>query len=427
MDATGKPLKSIVGVTVIDSALFAGQRGSYSLKEMLFATGNIAYGGLKQFPDNLLNARVSDDMLIAEQWNGYHWKDVIGGKVNNSHILRTNIHFSGKVVRDVPHLPADTTVATFFLQHDLRAYQDFLREDGVFNFALYFDFHGQEDVFYSIEDDGRRIDDARIEFDGPPVINFPASDFAVSVSLDPYAQFAKRRVELGEAYGRRSMDQLADDERSPHELMENEIDGADVSINLDEYLIFPTMEEILREIVPSLNHRWRNKKHTVRVRITEPDRFPNEDPIYFVDGVLTTDTDYFMALVPAEVATIKVITSQAKLSKFGNLGKNGVVLVETKVIGNADRVPRSKSFFEASGLTDALPFRVIAHNEERRFPDFRAALFWAPVLRSDKSGKISFSFCAADNPGRFKIIVDGITEDGEPVYAESTFDVTIRE
>jgi hypothetical protein len=425
-DAHGQALKSVVGVTVIDASLFSGHEGSYSLKEMLLATGNVAFGGLKELPRLSLNPKIWDDVLISEQWNRYRWTDVLKGKERGSHVLKTNIHFSGTILREDRHSPVDTTIATFFLQHDIRAYEDYPKKNGAFDFALYFDFHGQEDVFYSIEEDGKRIDDARLLLNEPPVITFPESEFIATEKLDSYMRFAQRRIEIREAYQRRSIDQLVEDEKSPHHQLEDEIDGADVTINLDDYLIFPTMEETLREIIPGLYHRWRNREHTVRVRLTEPDDFPTENPIYFVDGVLTTDTDYFMALKPADVASIKVITSQQKLSTFGNLGKNGIVLVETKISGNADRVPRSKSYFKATGLTDAIQFQMVPHNK-RRIPDFRASLFWTPVLYSDASGRISFSFCAADNPGRFRIIVDGIAENGEPVYAESTFEVVYKE
>ncbi len=95
-------------------------------------------------------------------------------------------------------------------------------------------------------------------------------------------------------------------------------------------------------------HRWHNGKSVVRVWIDDIDKMGTDDPVYVIDGVMTDDTDYFMSLKPENVSTIKVVCTMEKLRVFGAVGRNGVVLVETKLLDNAKNVPPA----DLAGLRD---------------------------------------------------------------------------
>jgi uncharacterized protein YfaS (alpha-2-macroglobulin family) len=58
-----------------------------------------------------------------------------------------------------------------------------------------------------------------------------------------------------------------------------------------------------------------------------------------------------------------------------------------------------------------------------RLPDFRTLLYWAPDLKTDASGKQALSFYSSDLPGRYAIIVQGISSDGRSGSKVSYFDV----
>ena len=49
-------------------------------------------------------------------------------------------------------------------------------------------------------------------------------------------------------------------------------------------------------------------------------------------------------------------------------------------------------------------------------PDFRSTLYWNPNLQTDLSGKCNFSFYSADRITTYKVLIEGMTEEGEIVY-----------
>ena len=131
-----------------------------------------------------------------------------------------------------------------------------------------------------------------------------------------------------------------------------------------------------------------------------------------------------MSLKPVEVVSIKIINSAGKLQTMGSIGKNGIVLVETKIVGHAARVPRSNYAFEVQGLTPPSQiYRGQASLIGPRVPDLRTNLYWNPGFKTDSTGRASAMLHASDVTGTYIIKIEGFTERGAPIYAEKTFQV----
>src|SRR5690606_5784640 len=187
-------------------------------------------------------------------------------------------------------------------------------------------------------------------------------------------------------------------------LMEEEVSGADIVVNFDDYFLFPTMAETLREIVPSLQYRKQRGRDVVRLFFEDRRRFAEEEPLYVIDGVVTDNTAYFLNLKPNDVASVRIINSAPKLHMLGAIGTNGIILVETKVPENTSRVPRSRSVFRLLGLNEASS----RHKEEfaarpPRVPDLRTNLYWNPRILSDSTGDIVIPVYSSDVPGEYRI------------------------
>ena len=56
------------------------------------------------------------------------------------------------------------------------------------------------------------------------------------------------------------------------------------------------------------------------------------------------------------------------------------------------------------------------NNNDVLIPDFRSTLYWNPNLQTDLSGKCNFSFYSADRITTYKVLIEGMTEEGEIVY-----------
>ena len=48
-------------------------------------------------------------------------------------------------------------------------------------------------------------------------------------------------------------------------------------------------------------------------------------------------------------------------------------------------------------------------------PDYRTTLYWNPCIRTDADGRAAFGFRTSDAPADFRIDIEGLTPDGQPV------------
>jgi hypothetical protein len=56
-------------------------------------------------------------------------------------------------------------------------------------------------------------------------------------------------------------------------------------------------------------------------------------------------------------------------------------------------------------------------------PDLRSTLYWAPDIQLNEHGEAMLSFLNSNQKGRFRAIVEGVTESGVPVSASFTYEV----
>ncbi|MDC0584608.1 hypothetical protein OAO55_02645 [Bacteroidales bacterium] len=57
-------------------------------------------------------------------------------------------------------------------------------------------------------------------------------------------------------------------------------------------------------------------------------------------------------------------------------------------------------------------------------PDFRKTLYWQPNIKIDKNGRTQVSFYTGDRFTKAKYILEGITNNGVPVYCEGLFEIS---
>jgi hypothetical protein len=372
---------------------------------------------------------VFDNFLITQQPRLFRWPEV-WNKTHGAdiHNFRTALSVSGRAYRRNSSEPLpDSTHLTFFLVEDVMTYATYPGAGGKFSFTTLNDFVGDDKIYYRADLKGVTLKDVAVEFaqdDAIPAANTGAV-YRETNNRPAYGTFAAQQKFIGQAYAFTRRAPVKRYEKiNPHAFLEEEIFDADVTINLRDYLLFPDMEETLREIIPYLQHRWHDKQHVVRVYITDLERLGVDDPLYMIDGVLTDNTDYFMSLKPEEVATIKVVCTWEKLRTFGELGKSGMVLVETTIPGNARNVPAPLNVITMKGVTPAarLPLAVDP-TADRRYPQLKAALYWNPEIRTDDNGDATITFYTPDNTGEYSIEIDGMTQGGRPFSGHDTFQV----
>lgn len=139
-----------------------------------------------------------------------------------------------------------------------------------------------------------------------------------------------------------------------------------------------------------------------------------------------TAGDRLAMIDPNMVDRIEVTTRVNSL--YGDAGRNGVIAIFTKS-GSTNKLSnlqdlKTVDVYKMSGYSTPREFKSPAYKsptvDDKEKPDYRSTIYWNPQLNTDGiSGTCSVSIFAADLPGRYRIIVEGMTETGKPIRSES--------
>jgi TonB-linked SusC/RagA family outer membrane protein len=111
---------------------------------------------------------------------------------------------------------------------------------------------------------------------------------------------------------------------------------------------------------------------TYSIKIRGQNSITTGDPLYVVDGVVTSDIEF---LNPADIDRIDILKDASSTAIYGSRGSNGVVLVQTKNAGLVKAAKISISYDGYYGI------RKLAHLPEfmdgREWIDFRTSAFYS--------------------------------------------------
>jgi hypothetical protein len=430
-DNVGNPLPGDFSISVFQKELFPTLSSLTFGEEVLLK--NSFYQIKKELPTSLNeagNPELLDHLLAMKIGGTIPWSDILNPATKLSPRFTNNLKIRGKAIFKNSGKPVpDSTLLMGYLQNTMVGYEAHTTKNGSFEMPFLYDFWGNDELFYLMEYKGKEMSEEyqiipeAIEFKVPfPAITTPLD------STDAYGDYTIKKKIVEESYTFfSSAKEKTTVFKNLNERFEDEAMGTDFTVNVQDYIAFPTMEDLIREVVPYLQHRKKGSTATVKLLIKQKESFllPKGEPLFLIDGVLTKNKNFFMSLKPVDVMTIKLINNPNKLSPFGVLGKNGIVLVETKKSVAASATQNS-TVIHVQGLSKPLDARHTTHSSggSPRIPDLRALLYWNPLQSLDSYGKSRCSFYTSDNVGSFGIVVRGITKQGEPFEARGSFEVS---
>lgn len=162
--------------------------------------------------------------------------------------------------------------------------------------------------------------------------------------------------------------------------------------------------------------RGLSKSNGGQVLITINDNFVGGDP----ESVLSM-------IDPNTVESIELKKGINVL--FGAQGGGGILAIYTK-IGPTDNISIEPNFqlHKIQGYSKANNFRFPDYNNTKTDiteTDYRSTIYWNPeVVTEAKTGATTLSFFAADLPGRYRIVAEGVTQNGQPVRCAYFLDVS---
>lgn len=412
-DSLGNPVSGEFAISVFDKRFLSNQLEGPQIDKYLYLNSEILDLSLK----NGCSAEDLDLLLITQKNKRLDWSAIKEGRPELTHTFKRLIQYSGQVVKKGSGQPIPEAHLGAYLQKNLMGYEAVSRQDGSFDLVFLFDFWNEDEIFYALETKSGSGLDARVLWKTDSSSGIPLAPMIENEGVNNYADFMNRKKLVDISYNfYNNSENLAKTSQSEdlNKDFEDELTGVDYSVKVDDYVIFPTMEELIREVVPSLLHR-RIKGNSV-VRVVLPDgAIPKEDPLYIIDGIMTKNTSYFLQLKPAEIITIKVVRTINRLNRFGTMGRSGIVLVQTKGIDHM-KLKNENTMISVKGINKPMIFRIPSHSvsSDQRIPDFRSTLYWNPSVATNSKGEGLINFSASDDVGTFLIRVQGITSDGRP-------------
>jgi hypothetical protein len=185
------------------------------------------------------------------------------------------------------------------------------------------------------------------------------------------------------------------------------------------------MGEVLKEYVPEVIVRRKNKKAQLFILDKTRQVFFENEPLILIDGVPIFDTDLIVSLSATQIKKIELLNEKFF---YGPFILNGIISFKT-VDGDLGgfKLPREAFVFDYEGLQLNKEFYHPQYNTSKsdRTPDFRNVLLWQPTVKTNTNGKSEITFPTSDVKGKFIGVLQGISPNG--LVGSKTFTFEVRD
>jgi hypothetical protein len=191
---------------------------------------------------------------------------------------------------------------------------------------------------------------------------------------------------------------------------------------LDDYKRFTTMEEVLREYVREVNVGIKGSNTSLRFKLLNETRreFYTDNILVMVDGIPLFNANRIFNVDPLKINNIEIIPRNYVLGSSVFQGVANFLSYDGTYKG-LELEPNALTI-DYEGLQMQREFYVPDYSTEaqlnNRIPDLRNTLLWVPNVSSNQ-----ISFYTGDNKGKFLVVLQGITENGQPISSTAQFEV----
>jgi hypothetical protein len=150
-------------------------------------------------------------------------------------------------------------------------------------------------------------------------------------------------------------------------------------------------------------------------------------PLYLLDGMPISEST-LQAINQFDISRIEILKSPAATGIYGGRGGGGVVALYTDRAHEELLDVENEKYIivhQASGFNFTRQFYspVFEDIGYFDFPDLRSTIYWNPMITLNNFDNKTLSFFTADTPGTYRVIIEGITQDGQPLHQETLFEV----
>ena len=143
-----------------------------------------------------------------------------------------------------------------------------------------------------------------------------------------------------------------------------------------------------------------------------------------LDGVLV-DGSRLKDVNPSDIETIEVLKTPINTAIYGSRGIGGVIVINTRRQVSGRPTVYSKPWIvshQPFGFTTGRTFSVAQYTGTNN-PDLSRTVYWKPDVVTDAAGKANVTFYTSEQPGRYRVVAEGINEEGHIGRAVYSFNV----
>ncbi|HLF34837.1 MAG TPA: hypothetical protein VI583_11400 [Cyclobacteriaceae bacterium] len=190
------------------------------------------------------------------------------------------------------------------------------------------------------------------------------------------------------------------------------------------------LEEFVKVIMLTANYALEGDHTSIRLQNEQKQYYFMRHPWYFSDGLLSYQEGEFLSTPFTSITTIDLYTTSETLTRWDPLMiQSGIVALTTPNRYWENKFLAKKNVIRYEGFSTGPEF-VNSQPELQAGlepgPDLRPVVYWAPSVAFRQGEKTIVKFVTTDNPGIFRIEVEGISSDGEIIRGMAFYKTRVR-
>ena len=154
----------------------------------------------------------------------------------------------------------------------------------------------------------------------------------------------------------------------------------------------------------------------------------NGTPMQIIIDGMQVEPDFLDNITPFDVETIEVLKSVSNTAIYGSRGGGGILIITTKRGGgdlSYSRYSPGIITYAPKGYYPVRQFYSPQYTPENtdKNADRRSTVYWNPHLPTEAGGTAKFNFYNTDEPGTYRIVIEGINEEGHLARKVYTYEV----
>ena len=276
---------------------------------------------------------------------------------------------------------------------------------------------GKLEIFVQPEGPDKEAVEVRIDQDfDPRHIQLSPPSFTLTDREMKLAGIMARNVQLSRIFGQRDTILNAD----PADEAPLFYGSPSFSVDLDQYVLLPTLREAFLNFVPSVTPITRKGKTSLLIESENPSLSLYES-LVMVDQVPVLDMEKFMSMSPAKIKQIDVVED---VYVRGDLRFGGVINLHSRDRDMAGiDLPEHSFFIDYMAMQPEYIPQVYSPGPDDQIPDMRNTFLWLPDYKLIQGSPARIAFIAPDYPGEYVVLFRGQSEQGDPIKAQTTFRV----